>query len=73
MKISLTHIFIVFVSTNMKDAIDSYFEMDLKYYMLITLFPLACLMFISNLRYLAPFSACANLATFFGEKIVSYE
>ncbi|XP_025422068.1 proton-coupled amino acid transporter-like protein pathetic isoform X2 [Sipha flava] len=55
-------VYIVFVSQNLKQVVDSYFEaeMNIRWYMLILMPFIIAMNLIRNLKYLAPFSMIAN-------------
>lgn len=59
--------YILFISNNVKAALDDWFELNVRLYMVIILLPLILIMSIRNLKALAPFSAFAVAVTFIGE------
>ncbi|XP_046390627.1 proton-coupled amino acid transporter-like protein CG1139 isoform X2 [Ischnura elegans] len=68
-------VYIVFISTNLKEVVDAYIpdSMDLRLYMVVVVVPLVLiLVFIRDLKTLAPFSAAGNLITFVGFGIILY-
>ncbi|PSN47057.1 Proton-coupled amino acid transporter-like protein pathetic [Blattella germanica] len=67
-------VYIVFVSTNIKQVVDHYTgsELDLRLYMVMLVVPLILLNLIRNLKWLAPFSMIANLLMAAGVGITFY-
>ncbi|XP_011307351.1 proton-coupled amino acid transporter 1 [Fopius arisanus] len=66
-------VYVVFISENLKSAIDSYVTpIKLEYYMLATLLPLIFINWIRNLKLLAPFSTAANGITLASFGIILY-
>lgn len=65
-------VYVVFISSNLKMALDSFITMDLKIYMLILLLPLILVNYIRNLKFLTPFSTFANGIMLAGFGIIFY-
>ncbi|XP_014243863.1 proton-coupled amino acid transporter-like protein CG1139 [Cimex lectularius] len=68
-------IYVVFISTNIKDVCDYYFpeqQLDIKLYMLMILLPLILINWVRNLKYLAPLSSIANAVTLVSFVIIFY-
>lgn len=66
-------VFIVFVSSNVKQIVDYYWiEMDIRIYTSILLLPFILLLCIKNLKFLAPFSTFANVISFIGLGVILY-
>ncbi|XP_073974092.1 proton-coupled amino acid transporter-like protein acs [Rhodnius prolixus] len=72
-------IYVVFISSNIKDVVDHYHGMhygepsfDIRYYMLIFLLPLILINWVRNLKYLAPLSTLANIVTLISFAIIFY-
>lgn len=63
-------VYIVFVAKNIKELIDIWYDIELKYYILMLLLPLIALNCIRNLKLLAPFSTAANVITFVGIALI---
>ncbi|KAG8232777.1 hypothetical protein J437_LFUL013257 [Ladona fulva] len=66
-------VYIVFVSSNVKDVVDYYAsKLDVRIYMLILLIPFILINCVRNLKLLAPFSTVANAVTLIGFGITLY-
>lgn len=67
-------VYIVFISTNLKEVVDYYTESDkdLRIYMAALLPLLVLLSLVRNLKYLAPFSMVANVLIATGMSITFY-
>lgn len=67
-------VYVVFVSTNIKQVVDHYAhgDIDLRLYMVMLALPLVLLNMIRNLKLLAPFSMLANLLMAAGVGITFY-
>lgn len=66
-------VYIVFVSTTIKNIVDYYWiDLDVRLYMLMILLPMILMNCIRNLKHLAPFSTIANLITFIGIGMILY-
>lgn len=67
-------IYVVFVGTNIKQLVDTYFDMtvDVRVVMLVLMVPLILLNLIRNLKYLAPFSMVANFLMAAGIGVTMY-
>jgi len=66
-------IYVVFVSSNIKDVLDQYIQpLDVRVYMAILLLPLILINWVRNLKYLAPLSTIANAVTVVGFAIIFY-
>ncbi|XP_047115945.1 proton-coupled amino acid transporter-like protein CG1139 [Schistocerca piceifrons] len=66
-------VYVVFISTNIKDVVDVYYSgLDLRIYMLILLLPLILINMVRNLKLLAPFTTLASLLTVAGFGITFY-
>ncbi|XP_046389900.1 proton-coupled amino acid transporter-like protein CG1139 isoform X2 [Ischnura elegans] len=60
-------VYIVFVSSNLKDVMDYYVNpLELRVYMVILLLPFILINWVRNLKLLAPFSTVANFITMVG-------
>lgn len=53
-------VYVVFVATNLKASIDTWYVMKVEYYILILFVPLVCIMSIKRLSLLAPFTIFAT-------------
>ncbi|KAL5289754.1 hypothetical protein ACFFRR_009649 [Megaselia abdita] len=67
-------IYLVFVSTNIKQVVDYYSDSDLniRIYIILLVIPLIFMCLIRNLKFLTPFSFIANLLMFTGIAITLY-
>lgn len=67
-------VYVVFVSKNIKQIVDHYYELDLdlRIYMALLLLPLILMNMIRKLKYLAPFSMVANALIAVGMGITMY-
>ncbi|XP_050540823.1 proton-coupled amino acid transporter-like protein CG1139 isoform X2 [Daktulosphaira vitifoliae] len=67
-------VYIMFIGNSLKQVVNVYLpesnQISERYYMLMILIPLVCIMLIRNLKLLAPFSQLANIITFIGLGIV---
>lgn len=60
-QIGTSCVYVVFVATNLKESIDTWYVMEVEYYILILFIPLVSIMSIQRLNVLAPFTIFATL------------